>query len=588
MVSSSSKGQHHLSPFARLMEMLREDRADLGVLIVYTLLTGLLTLAIPLTAQFAVNTIAAGVMLQPLVVLTVAALGALIFAGILRLLKLVMLERLQQRVFARVALQLADQVPRIHHTSLMSEYAPQLVNRFFDVINIQKSLAKILLDGPSALLQVLIGLTLMAFYSPYLLAFDVFLILFVLFVVTVLGIGGLQTSIAESYQKYNVAEWLEELARCHRGFRLNGVPAFAIEHADQLVLKYVRARKSHFRVLFRQAAGNYLFRAIAGAGVLGIGGFLVIDRQLTLGQLVAAEVIIVGVLEALEKLIRLLETIYDLLTSVDKVGHVTDMPVERDSGKPLPFNDAGAKVVCRRVRFAYGQNREILSELNLEVVPGEHASLVGESGSGKSTLASLLCGLQDPTHGIVEINGMDVREVSLSSLRQSVTLVSDTNEIFAGTVEENILLGREIPHEDMQWALELTQLADELSRLPEGMQTELIGEGRNLSRGQIQRLLIARAIVGRPKLLILDEAFTGIDENDKLQILSGLFAPENKWTILDISHDPEVVTRSTVVHVLSGGQIAETGSPSELAVNRQSLFASLFPTIESRSSLVSG
>jgi ATP-binding cassette subfamily B protein len=183
---------------------------------------------------------------------------------------------------------------------------------------------------------------------------------------------------------------------------------------------------------------------------------------------------------------------------------------------------------------------------------------------------------------------MDVREVSLSSLRQSVTLVSDTNEIFAGTVEENILLGREIPHEDMQWALELTQLADELSRLPEGLQTELIGEGRNLSRGQIQRLLIARAIVGRPKLLILDEAFTGIDENDKLQILSGLFAPENKWTILDISHDPEVVTRSTVVHVLSGGQIAETGSPAELAINRQGLFASLFPTIESRSSLVSG
>lgn len=586
MASGSHADQAHLSPFQRLLGMLREDRADLSVLIVYTLLTGILTLAIPLTAQFAVNTIAAGIVLQPLVVLTTAALGALIFAGILRLLKLVMLERLQQRVFARVALQLADRLPRIHHTALMDEYAPQLVNRFFDVINIQKSLAKILLDGPSALLQVLLGLTLMAFYSPYLLAFDIFLILFVVFVVTVLGIGGLRTSIAESYQKYHVAEWLEELARCHRGFRMSGVPAFAIEQADRLVLKYVKARKAHFRVLFRQAAGNYLFRAIAGAGVLGIGGFLVIDRQLTLGQLVAAEVIIVGVLEALEKLIRLLETVYDLLTSVDKVGHVTDMPVERESGKPLPYYNDGAKVVCRQVRFAYREGREILSELNLELQPGQHASLVGESGSGKSTLASLLCGLQDPTHGVVQINGMDVRDVSLSSLRRAVALVSDTNEIFAGTVEENILLGRELSHEDVQWALELTQLSDELARLPDGMQTELIGEGRNLSRGQVQRLLIARAIVGRPRLLILDEAFTGIDENDKLRILEGLFAPENKWTILDISHDPEVVTRSGVVHVLSDGRIAETGHPSELAVNRQCLFVSLFPTIEGRTVLV--
>jgi ATP-binding cassette subfamily B protein len=272
---------------------------------------------------------------------------------------------------------------------------------------------------------------------------------------------------------------------------------------------------------------------------------------------------------------------------VDKVGHVTDLPVERTSGRPLPHGRDGAGVVCRGVSFSYRPGVEVLSNLSLQVRPGEHVSLVGESGAGKSTLASLLCGLQEPTHGVVQVNGMDVREASLESLRRVVALVSDTNEIFEGTVEENILIGREhIPYEDVQWALDLTQLSEELTRLPEGMQTKLVGEGRNLSRGQIQRLLIARAIVGRPRLLILDEAFTGIDENDKLQILGELYAPEREWTIIDISHDPEVVLRSSVVHVLSGGKIGESGAPLDLARRRDGLFASLFPTLGVRAASV--
>lgn len=553
---------------------------DLFTLIVYTILTGILTLVIPLTAQFAVNTLAAGIMIQPLVVLSVAVLFALSFAGILRLLKLILLERLQQRVFARVALELANRLPRILDSALVTEYAPQLVNRFFDVITIQKSLAKILLDGPTSLLQVALGLLLMGFYSPYLLAFDIFLILFVVFVVTVLGIGGLRTSIKESYEKYHVAEWLEELARCHRSFKMNGDYSFAMGRADNLVIAYVQARRKHFRVLFRQAMGNYFFRALASAGVLAIGGFLVVENQLTLGQLVAAELLIVGVLEGLEKLIRLLETVYDLLTGVDKVGHVTDMPIERETGKTIPNSHSPVTVNCRGVRFSYPDGDDILSGLNLNIEAGEHISLVGESGAGKSTLASLFCGLKEPTHGIVQINGIDVREASLKSLREVVSMVSDANEIFEGTVEENILIGRDhIPYLNVQNALEITQLSDELTRFPAGMQSKLVGEGRNLSRGQIQRLLIARAIVGNPKLLILDEAFTGIDENDKLRILGELYSEERDWTIVDISHDPEVVMRSSKIFVLDEGKIAQMGSPEEIAMQSNGRFASLFPTL---------
>lgn len=572
--------EHHPTPFQRLTRMIQLDRIDYWVIVIYTVLIGLLALAVPLAAQALVNTIAAGVLIQPLVVLTLGVLGALFFAGILRLFKLIILEKLQQRVFARVSLHLADHLPQVEHDVIDSEFSPQLVNRFFDVLTIQKTMSKILFDGPGAALQVIIALLLMSFYSPYLLAFALFLIIFIVFVIWVLGIGGLRTSIKESYSKYDVADWLEELARCQVSFKMNAAPNFSLLKADGLVINYVQARRNHFRVLFRQAFGIYLFQAIASAGVLAIGGWLVINRELTLGQVVASEIVVVGALEGLEKLIRMMENYYDLLTGLDKVGHLTDMPAERSKGRDLPIHGGGATVVCRKVRFSYDGRNEIISDLDLTIEPGEHVSLVGKSGVGKSTLAYMLCGLHEPTHGLVQINGMDVRDVKLSNLRRSVSLVSDTNEIFAGTIEENILLGRdEISHEDLQWAIELAQLNEELARMPHGLQTKLVTEGRNLSRGQLQRLLIARAVVSRPSLLILDEGFTGVDENDKLAILDELFNPAYRWTILDISHDPEIVSRTKTIHVLAKGRIVESGSVKELISRADCELRRLFPTL---------
>ncbi|MBL8190848.1 MAG: ABC transporter ATP-binding protein [Acidobacteria bacterium] len=574
---------HHPTPYQRLRHLLSLELSDLVTVLIYTSLIGLLALAVPLAAQALVNTIAAGVMIQPLIVLTAGVLGALLFVGVLRLLKLSLLEKLQQRIFARVSLELAERLPRIEHDVLTSQYAPHMVNRFFDVIMIQKTASKILLEGPSAVLQVLVGLIILAFYSPYLLAFDLFVILFVVLVVWGLGIGGLRTSIDESLCKYRVADWLEEITRCQRGFKLNAAPVFSIERADSLVIEYVKARRSHFRVIYRQAFGAYVFKAVASAGVLAISGWLVINRQFTLGQVVAAEIIVFGMLENLEKMIRLIENGYDLLTSLDKVGHLTDLPIERTSGRSLPHSDAGASVACRKVHFSYEDNNEILAGLDLTLKPGDHISLVGESGMGKSTLAALLCGLHPPRMGLVQINGMDVRDAQLESLRRVVGLVGDGNEIFAGTVEENILLGREdISHQDLQWALEFTNLSSELEKFPHGLQTRLSSEGRNLSRGQLQRLLIARAIVTRPQLLILDEAFTGIDEHDKLQIVDALYSSDYSWTIIDISHDPELVLRAQMVYVLGQGQILESGTPRELASRSTGHFLKLFPSLQRR------
>lgn len=576
--------EHHTSYFSvvrQLFKLMSEEKKDFILLLMYVILVGFLSLAIPLAAQALVNTIAAGVFIQPLIVLTIIVFVCLLFAGFLRLLKLSLLERIQKRVFARVAIQIAHHLPQVKYSALSTTYAPQLANRFFDVITIQKTLSKILVDGPTAVLQVAIGLLLMAFYSPYLLAFDIFIILFLFFGLWILGIGGLSSSIKESYQKYHVAEWLEEIARCQVGFKRFGMLNFAIERTDSLVMNYIDARRRHFSVLYRQAMAHYAFRAIASAGILSIGGWLVINRQLTLGQLVAANLVLVSVLAATEKLFGLLEAHYDLLTAVDKVGHVTSLPTDKKSGsKIIPPNDKGASVKCSGLQYSYPQGMEVLSGLNLNVAAGGRISIVGKSGAGKTTLVGLLCGVLEPKHGTITIDQIDVRDIKFENLHNTVALVSSSNEVFEGTIEENVLVGREnIPYTDLVWALNVAQFTEHLSTFADGIKTKVVSEGGNLSRGQIQRLLIARALVGKPRLLILDEAFTGVDEQDKIQILNEIYSNKHSWTIVDISHDPEVVVRSSMIYVLENGRIIEAVDSEKMGNTDYSALRKLFPTI---------
>lgn len=574
-----------LKPIDRLLAMLWEDRRDLMVLVVYTLFTGLLFLAVPLAAQALVNIIAAGVMVQPLIVLTLAVLGGLVFVGVLRILQLYLVEAIQQRIFARVALRLSEHILRIRRASLKNRYAPELINRFFDTLTIQKTLAQILLDGPAALLQMGIGLLLLAIYSPWLMLFDLVLIGAVL-LIGLLGRGAVGYSLAESSCKYEVAQWLEELSRCEVSFKMNGLPPYLVQRTDRQVKDYILARRKHFGVIVRQAFSNYMLEAIALASIFAIGGWLVINRQLTLGQLVAAELIIVTVLSALDKLVLKLESFYDLLTGFEKVGNISDLPLERSGGRLLSSQAQGASVVCDALYFEYEISRPIFRGLNLIVSAGSRISLVGPSGVGKSTLAALLCGLYEPSYGSVSINGLDVRDLDLNHLRRHLALVGGSHELFDGTVEENITLGREnISHADLQWAIDITEMPRDLRLYRDGLSHRVVSEGRNLSMGQRHRILMARAIVEKPQLLILDEAFTGMDEMTKLKVVEQLFAHDNHWTIINISHDAEVVSRTQMVHLLESGNIRESGDPRELARQSDSEFSKLFPEL---AQLVSG
>lgn len=571
---------HYPTPPQRLLRMLSLERRDMFVLLVYTIAVVLLLLTVPLATQALVNTVMMGMAPQQLVVLTGLVFGGLLLAGGMQILQLSLVELLQQRVFAQTSLQVADRLVRARTDAFRGEYAPELVNRFFDVLTIQKSLSKLLVDGFTASCQAVLGLVILYFYGEVLFLVDLLLVVGFVISVFVMGYRGLRTSIEESKRKYSVVDWLEDIARCHRSLKIHGDREFLAQRADELTASYVISRRSHFAVTLRQNAGYYLFLAVASAAILSAGGWAVLNGSLTLGQLVATQLILGTVFAAMEKLVRQTDKFFDLLTGLDKVGHVTDLPQERSGGRLLPEKPvgSGARVDIHNLGFSYNTSAPVLSGLTLSLKEGERVSLVGASGAGKTTLASLIAGLDEPKTGCVDVDGIEVRDVDVDSLRSNLGVAEFDMHVFDGTVEENITVGRAyVNHDDIRWAVELVQLAQDLAALPEGLKTRVVSGGSNLSRGQIQRILIARAIVGRPRLLILDEAFTGIDERITIEILDGIFDESLGWTILNISHEPEVILRTPTVHVLAAGRIQESGTPEALAANPDSEFSRLFP-----------
>lgn len=534
-----------ISPLARLWDLLKKERRDLVLVVIYAIGVGIFSLATPLTAMAVVNTAAMATLVQQLIVFCLILFVCLGFGSFIRALKTIVVEYLQQRIFVRVVGDLANRLPRVDVRAFDREHGPELVNRFFDVLTVQKAGAVLLLDGVSILLQTSIGLLLLAVYHQLLLGFDLLLIAGLFVLIFILGRGGVATSIRESRTKYEVAGWLEELARHPIAFKLAGGDSLAIERADALTSEYLHARQNHFQIVFRQFCFALGLQVIASTTLLGLGGFLVIQQQLTLGQLVAAEIVVTMVVASFIKLGKQLESYYDLLAASDKLGHLIDLPLEASGSNNLPANSRPASLVARQISFRYDDPgaQPVLEKFDLSIAPGERVALMGPNGAGKSTLIDMVFGMRRPTLGRIEIDGCDVRDLSLGSLRREAVLVRGV-EVFEGSVFENVCLGRpELGVAEAREALQAVGLLEAVLSLPEGLSTALGTGGRTFSYGQLKRLMLARAIVGRPRLLMLDEALDDADPSIREMVLGAVLGPNRPWTVLVATHDREVADR---------------------------------------------
>lgn len=536
---------HHLPPMRRFLALMRPEMSEVWTIILFSLITGLLYLALPLAINALVSNVAfgtqSGPFLQALLVLAAVLLICLALAAVLRGLQYYTVEVIQRRLFVRMTADLSYRIPRVDLRSIDGVNLPELVNRFLDVVTMQKNTALLLLTGINLILSTLIGMTVLGFYHPILLAFSLILLTVLSFIIFVLGRGAIASSIAESLCKYGVVGWLEELARYPRLFKGPGGYDLAAHHADDLARDYLSARRRHFRILMRQIIGLLTLEVIASAALLSVGGWLVLNQQLTLGQLVAAEIIVTAIVASISKLGKQFEAWYDTLAAVDKIGHLVDLEVEREDGDSPQRTATGARVEVKELCFSYSSGKPIFSQLSFDLAPGDRVGLFGPQGSGSSTVLDLLHGLRIPTAGHILIDKLDLRSWYLECLRSQVTLIR-SGDLVGGTIADNVRLGHpDVSIYEVNAALRRVGLLADVLALPEGIQTELITGGLPLSSRQRIRLLIARTLVCRPRLLLLDEVLDGLDSATLAELASILMDPEQYWTVIIATREEHVL-----------------------------------------------
>ena len=539
--SGHHAGAPTIRPWARLVALLRLERRDVWTILAFALGVGLLSIVTPAAIEALVNTVAFGVLLWPVVVLALVMLAFLVFSAMLRAMQVLVAEYIQRRIFARNAHEFTMRFAKAEIGSFDGRNPTDIVNRFFEVASVQKALATLLVDGIGVFMITLVGLAVLAFYHPYLLTFAAVMAGLVFFLLTVLGLGGVRTSIAESYAKFDVAAWLEELAKCPHTFRFGRGGELAHQRADDLAAAYIVARRRHFAVIWRQTLFALLLEAVAMTVLLGLGGWLVIKRQLTLGQLVAGELIVALVLAAISKSGKYIETFYDLQASLDKLGVIDQLTLEPHGGETLPAADRPMRLVAEvRPRRPGGDGGEMR---RLDIRPGERVAITGPSGSGKTWLLETLALLRVPTEGLLEFDGLDARSLDRAGTRLQLAYVGQT-ETLADTVAENIRVGRDdLTAADIRRALEMVGLADTVARLPQGVGTPLASDGLPLSANDISRLSIARAIAGRPRLLLVNGMLDRLDLRTCPELLESLFDRSAPWTLVIVTARDDIKAR---------------------------------------------
>lgn len=532
--------EHAVEPIQRLWGLLAPERADIWIIVIFAAINGLLALASPLAVETLVNTVAFGRLMQPVIVLSLMLLGFLALSSAIRAVQTYAVEIIQRRLFARVAADLAYRLPRVQTEAMSGQSGRELVNRFFDVVTVQKATAQLLLDAVGLALSTLIGMLVLALYHPWLLGFDLVLLVMIAVTLFIMGRGAVATSIDESKAKFGVAAWLEDLAASPTTFRDSFSAEFALASADRLLHKYLKARKKHFRVLMWQIAFALGLQALASTVLLGMGGWLVVSGQLTLGQLVAAEMIVTLIVGSVAKMGKHLESWYDLLAAVDKLGVLFDLPIERQHGQNVLPNQGPATVVVRNLELtAAVDSRQ--SSASLTIPSGARICLPDEGDGRASWLLDHLFGLRRPHHGRILINNVDLRDLQPDALRTQVALVRGV-EIFSGTIAANV--HREHPHVSPQavnHALSAVGLLDELLEFPSGIETRVTESSDPLTLNQARRLMLARAIAQSPKLLLIDGALDALTDGQAQRICHWLSSPERPWTLVVVTAQARII-----------------------------------------------
>ena len=547
-----------MSPLKRYYNLLRLDRKDILQIISYAIFAGIISLSLPLGIQAIINFIQAGRASVSWIVLVILVVIGAAFVGVLSLMQLRITENLQQKIFIRSAFEFTYRIPKLKFSSTYNKHSSEIANRFFDTLSIQKGTSKLLTDFSAALLQILFGIILLSLYHPFFIIFGILLSILLYLIYRFSYESGLKTSLKESKFKYKVAGWLQELSRNNFSFKNPHHLDFALEKNNRLVNDYINYREQHFRVIKRQFSQLIGFKVIITASLLLIGGFLVLNQQMNIGQFVAAEIIILLVINSVEKIILGLETFYDVLTSVEKIGEVTDLEIESESELNQSNCFINLSLELENVSFKFADDTtNALENINLKITQSEKIVIEGDNGSGKTTLIRILSGLIQPTQGHFIINDDTFNKMDINQYRTHFGCILQGETLFEGTIFENLTFNNpNISTEDIKWALDNLKLTSFIKTLPNGLKTPIFPDGKQLSSSNIQKILLARCVLHKPRILFLENPTDKMDVATSQEIIAFLMDPNQKWTVVVTSNNKQFSAKSNRVITMEKGKIS--------------------------------
>jgi len=548
----------------KIFGLLKLDKKDVSSIYIFAILTGLVQLAMPLGIQSIISFVMAGSVSTSMVILIVLVITAVFINGLLQVRQQQVTEKIQQKIFVRYALEFADRLPKLNIEKLDSYYLPELVNRFFDTTTLQKGIEKLLLDIPTAVIQILFGVILLSFYHPVFIGFGAILI-FILYLILIYTLpAGFDASIEASNQKYATAAWLEEMARVIKTFKYSRGTSLNINKTDRIVNKYLEARTTYFKVLLTQYWSLISFKLIITAAMLIVGAILLVDQQINIGQFIAVDLVILSVIASVEKLIVNLDKVYDVLTAVEKLGKITESEIESEGTIVLNEIDKGVSVHFKAFNFRYSNTPNVLSDITTTIDAGMKVCVIGESGSGKSSLLRVLTGAFKNFEGTILIDQIPIGNYRLDSLRSQTGILLSQQDIFNGTIWENITMGNNvISAEEVAILVVKSGLSGFVQSLPNGYDTELDPTGNKLSGKVRQDILLLRALLGKSRLLLLEDPLNNLVGDFKKNITEYIFKEINA-TVIIASSDIEIAKECDLVIYLEDGKIKASGKWSDI------------------------
>lgn len=550
------------NPMRRILQVIRLEKNEISSIYFYAILNGLIQLSLPLGIQSIVSFVLGGSFSTSLIVLISLVVMGVFFNGLLQVNQMQLIEKIQQKIFVRYAFEFAHRIPRLQLQAIDQYYLPELANRFFDTVSLQKGISKLLLDMPAATIQILFGLILLSFYHPVFIFFGITLVLIIYLILWFTSSKGMESSLRESDYKYAVAGWLEEMARVVNSFKFSRNRNLDIERTDELVQGYLKHRTTHFKVLQWQYWSLVAFKLAITAAMLIVGAILLVNQQLNIGQFIAAEIVILMVIGSVEKIMVNLDTVYDVLTSVEKLTKVTMKPMEESGTIPLEILKEGVAVELDQVSFSYSpEEPEVLKKISASIKPGSKVCIMGATGSGKSSLLRLVSGAYTQYSGRLFINGLPLSNYDLASLRSETGIFLCQQDIFQGTLMENITMGnRQIQARHILDLAQRIGLQQFLSDLKLGLDTPLDPIGKKLSRNIRHKILLLRALVNHPKLVLLEEPFEGISAEISASIQQYLLEETTGSTILVGTNNPQFASQCDQIILLDQGTVKASGT----------------------------